>query len=118
MKGAGPKSDEKPYDGKYCADEGNSGTKCNIPTIGGWEAFKSIKNSDGTYSLKGGYYDHGRYCADEGNTIKCNRTKIDRQEKFTVQMLDDGKYSLKGGKHGKYCADEGNTIRCSRNSVG
>ena len=116
-------SNEKFYmkggkDGKYCADEGNSGTKCNRPTIGGWEAFKSTKNSDGTYSLRGGHYNHGRYCADEGNTIKCNRTKIDRQEKFTVQMLDDGKYSLKGGKHGKYCADESNTIRCSRNSVG
>ena len=116
-------SNEKFYmkggkDGKYCADEGNSGTKCNRPTIGGWEAFKSTKNSDGTYSLRGGHYNHDRYCADEGNTIKCNRTKIDRQEKFTVQMLDDGKYSLKGGKHGKYCADESNTIRCSRNSVG
>ena len=118
MKGAGPKSNNKPYDGKYCADEGNSGTKCNRPTIGGWEAFKSIKNSDGTYSLKGGYYTHGRYCADEGNTIKCDRTVINHQEKFKVQMLDDGKYSLKGGKHGKYCADEGTTIRCDRNSVG
>ena len=118
MKGAGTKSNNKPYDGKYCSDEGGSGTKCNRPTIGGWESFRSIKNSDGTYSLKGGHYNHGRYCADEGNTIKCNRTKIDRQEKFKVQMHDDGKYSLKGGKHGKYCADEGNTIRCSRNSVG
>lgn len=116
-------SNEKFYmkggkDGKYCTDEGNSGTKCNRPNIGGWELFKSIKNSDGTYSLRGGHYNHGRYCADEGNTIKCNRTNIYHQEKFTVQMLDDGKYSLKGGKHGKYCADEGNTIRCSRNSVG
>lgn len=106
------------YDGKYCADEGNSGTKCNRPTIGGWEAFKSTKNSDGTYSLRGGHYNHGRYCADEGNTIKCNREKIYHQEKFKVQMHDDGKYSLKGGKHGKYCADEGTTIRCDRNSVG
>jgi len=116
-------SNEKFYmkggrDGKYCADEGNSGTKCNRSGVGGWESFRSIKNSDGTYSLKGGHYNHGRYCADEGNTIKCNRTKIDRQEKFKVQMLDDGKYSLKGGKHGKYCADEGNTIRCDRNGVG
>ena len=116
-------SNEKFYmkggrDGKYCADEGNSGTKCNRSGVGGWESFRSIKNSDGTYSLKGGHYNHGRYCADEGNTIKCNRTKIDRQEKFKVQMLDDGKYSLKGGKHDKYCADEGNTIRCDRNDVG
>ena len=103
---------------KYCADEGNSGTKCNRPRVGGWESFRSIKNSDGTYSLKGGHYKHSRYCADEGNTIKCDRTKIDRQEKFKVQMLDDGKYSLKGGKHGKYCADEGNTIRCNRNGIG
>ena len=118
MKGAGPKSNNKPYDGKYCADEGNSGTKCNRPGVGGWESFRSIKNSDGTYSLKGGYYTHGRYCADEGNTIKCDRTVINHQEKFKVQMLDDGKYSLKGGKHGKYCADEGTTIRCDRNSVG
>ena len=118
MKGAGPKSNNKPYDGKYCADEGNSGTKCNRPGVGGWESFRSIKNSDGTYSLKGGYYNHSRYCRDEGNTIKCNRKKIYNQEKFKVQMHDDGKYSLKGGKHGKYCADEGNTIRCDRNSVG
>lgn len=118
MKGAGPKSNNKPYDGKYCSDEGNSGTKCNRPGVGDWESFKSIKNSDGTYSLKGGHYNHSRYCADEGNTIKCDRTVINHQEKFKVQMLDDGKYSLKGGKHGKYCADEGNTIRCDRNGVG
>ena len=103
---------------KYCADEGNSGTKCNRSGVGGWESFRSIKNSDGTYSLKGGYYNHGRYCADEGDTIKCNRTNIYHQEKFKVQMLDDGKYSLKGGKHGKYCADEGNVIKCNRGSVG
>ena len=118
MKGAGPKSNNKPHDGKYCSDEGNSGTKCNRPGVSDWESFKSIKNSDGTYSLKGGHYNHSRYCADEGNTIKCDRTVIKHQEKFKVQMLDDGKYSLKGGKHGKYCADEGNTIRCDRNGVG
>ena len=102
-------------DGKYCAVDGDI-IKCNKSAIGigGLEKFKLTKNSDGTYSFKGG----NKYCADEDNRIICNRGGIGGWEKFEISKNSDGTYSLKGGKGGKYCADEGNTIKCNRGGIG
>jgi hypothetical protein len=100
---------------KYCADEGNT-IKCNRGGIGGWEKFRFNKNSDGTYSFRGGR--HNKYCADEGNTIKCNRGGIGGWEKFKIIKNNDNTYSFKGGKNNKYCADEGNKIICDRSAIG
>lgn len=102
-------------DGKYCAVDGDI-IKCNyVPnSFDSLEKFKLTKNSNGTYSFKGG----NKYCADEDNGIICNRDSIGGWEKFEIDKNSDGTYSLKGGKGGKYCADEGNTIKCNRGSIG
>ena len=104
-------------DGKYCAVDGDL-IKCNKSAIGigGLEKFGLIKNSDGTYSFKGG----NKYCADEGNRIICNRGSIGGWERFKISKNSDGTYSLTGGKDGKYCADEShmNRITCDRGSIG
>ena len=102
-------------DGKYCVVDGDI-IKCNKSAIGigGLEKFKLTKNSDGTYSFKGG----NKYCADEDDRIICNRGGIGGWEKFEISKNSDGTYSLKGGKGGKYCADEGNTIKCNRGGIG
>ena len=82
------------------------------------EKFKLTKNSDGTYSFRGGK--DWKYCADEDwrNRIICNRGGIGGWERFKINKNSDGTYSLKGGKGGKYCADEGNTIKCNRGGIG
>ena len=102
-------------DGKYCAVDSDI-IKCNyVPnSFDSLEKFKLTKNSNGTYSFKGG----NKYCADEDNRIICNRGGIGGWERFKINKNSDGTYSLKGGKGGKYCADEGNTIKCNRGGIG
>ena len=102
-------------DGKYCAVDSDI-IKCNyVPnSFDSLEKFKLTKNSNGTYSFKGG----NKYCADEDNRIICNRGGIGGWERFKISKNSDGTYSLKGGKGGKYCADEGNTIKCNRGGIG
>jgi len=100
-------------DGKYCADEGAKGVKCNRPHLKSWEKFTVVNAGEGKIALKGGK--DGKYCADEGaKGVKCNRPHLKSWEKFTVAYAGGGKIALKGGKHGKYCADEGNKINCNR----
>merc|ERR1712196_309825 len=46
-----------------------------------------------------------RYCADEGKT-KCDRTRRDSWETFTVHVLGPDTVAFKGGHHHKWCSDD------------
>ena len=105
-------------DGKYCAVDSDI-IKCNyVPnSFDSLEKFRLTKNSDGTYSFKGG----NKYCADEENRIICNRGSIGSWERFKINKNSDGTYSIMGkgpNNTWQYCADEGNTIKCNRGGIG
>jgi hypothetical protein len=105
-------------EGKFCADDGESGVRCNRGAIGGWEKFTVVDAGGGKVALKGGQ--NGKYCADENHAdpprIVCNRDKIGGWEKFSV-MDKDGAVALRGGKNNKFCADEGDKMNCNRDHV-
>ncbi|QOR60251.1 hypothetical protein [Bathycoccus sp. RCC716 virus 1] len=100
---------------KYCRDYGTKIT-CTTDNKNNQTRFAFKKNSDGTYSFRGGRYN--KWCADEGWRIKCDRGGIGSWEKFRINRNSDGTYSFRGGRDNKWCADEGNTIRCNRGGIG
>jgi len=83
----------------------------------------------GVFALRGGREE--QYCADdeekkfmgkvtrvEGKVL-CNRNKVDKWEKFSVEDAGDGKVALRGGRGGKYCADDDvEGLVCNRNDLG
>ena len=66
---------------KYCRDYGTKIT-CTTDNKNNQTRFAFKKNSDGTYSFRGGRYN--KWCADEGNTIRCNRGGIGSWERFKI----------------------------------
>jgi glucosylceramidase len=72
--------------GKYVSSEnGVNPITCSRPTIGGWEQFTWIVNTDGTISLQG---NNGRYISSENGTqaMTCNRATISGWEAFSVNQ--------------------------------
>mmetsp|Transcript_88852 Transcript_88852/g.240911 ORF Transcript_88852/g.240911 Transcript_88852/m.240911 type:complete len:260 (+) Transcript_88852:89-868(+) len=96
-------------------------------SVGGWLALNI--SDDGTLLARGSGWGHGstvaligghsrKFCADEGHTIKCNRDKVGKWEKFYIHSAGGGKWALRGGRHNKWCADEGGRIKCNRVRIG
>jgi len=70
--------------GKYVSSEnGNQPMTCNRTTVGDWEKFDLITNTDGTISLKG---NNGLYVSSENGAapVTCSRTIISGWEKFSL----------------------------------
>ena len=101
-------------DGKYCAVDGDI-IKCNyVPnSFDSLEKFKLTKNSDGTYSFKGG----NKYCADEDNRIKCNRGGIGGWEKFKIGKYNKTSLSLRAGNSGAQLDGGGKVYYMDRHNI-
>jgi len=71
----------------------------------------------GVVAFQGGR--ENKWCADEGGRVVCNRPKIGKWERFTVELAGPGKIKLKGGNYGKYCSDTWpwGVVRCNRNEA-
>ncbi len=93
---------------KYVCSEdyGESNLVADRDSSGGWEQFRIIRNSDGTYSFQARA--NNKYlCAiiddtDTKNPVKARSNKISDWEKFTLEKQSNGTYAIKANANGKY----------------
>lgn len=106
-----------------CADNyGNDPLIANRSSASDWEAFKVIRNSDGTVSFLSQI--SNKYVSADlniGGKLIADRTAIDTWEKFRIVELGDGTVALQALANNMYvCADldQGAVLYANRSSVG
>jgi aryl-phospho-beta-D-glucosidase BglC (GH1 family)/GH18 family chitinase len=93
---------------KYVCSEdyGESNLIADRDSAGGWEQFRIIRNSDGTYSFQARA--NNKYlCAviddtDTENPVIARSNKISDWEKFSLEKQSNGTYAIKANANGKY----------------
>ena len=97
-------------DGKYCANDSDTGMICNRTVASDWEKFQFIYQGDNKYAIKSNRTN--KQCKDNrGSVSKCDTDHIQQHEKFVIEKHGD-KYSIKGGWGNKYCSDQSVGLIC------